>query len=72
MNPATAEYFQGVRRLCDERSETVSMYLFAPTMRGLWLNGVRGTTTHFLLKKYKDDGDLFVDEEPDRRLAVTP
>ena len=36
------------------------------------IEGVRGTTTHFLLKKYKDDGDLFVDEEPDRRLAVTP
>ena len=36
------------------------------------LEGVRGTSTHFLLKKYKDDGDLFVDIEPDRRLAVTP
>ena len=36
------------------------------------LEGVRGTATHFLLKKYKDDGDLFVDHEPDRRLAVTP
>ena len=36
------------------------------------VEGVRGTATHFLLKKYKDDGDLFVDGEPDRRLAVTP
>jgi Transcriptional regulators len=36
------------------------------------IDGVRGTTTHFLLKKYKDDGDLFVDDAPDRRLAVTP
>ena len=36
------------------------------------IEGVRATTTHFLLKKYKDDGDLFVDAEPDRRLAVTP
>ncbi len=36
------------------------------------IEGVRGTATHFLLKKYKDDGDLFVDPEPDRRLAVTP
>jgi DNA-binding Lrp family transcriptional regulator len=36
------------------------------------VEGVRGTATHFLLKKYKDDGDLFVDEEPDRRLAVAP
>jgi DNA-binding Lrp family transcriptional regulator len=36
------------------------------------IDGVRATTTHFLLRKYKDDGDLFVDEDPDRRLAVTP
>lgn len=36
------------------------------------IEGVRGTTTHFLLKKYKDDGVLFVDAEPDRRLAVMP
>jgi DNA-binding Lrp family transcriptional regulator len=36
------------------------------------IESVRGTTTHFLLKKYKDDGDLFVDDAPDRRLAVTP
>jgi hypothetical protein len=36
------------------------------------IEGVRGTATHFLLKKYKDDGDLFVDAEPDHRLPVTP
>jgi DNA-binding Lrp family transcriptional regulator len=36
------------------------------------IEGVRGTTTHFLLKKYKDDGVIFAETEPDRRLAVTP
>lgn len=36
------------------------------------IEGVTGTATHFLLKKYKDDGDVFVDVEPDHRLAVTP
>jgi len=37
------------------------------------IEGVRGTATHFLLKKYKDDGVIFASEpEPDRRLAVTP
>lgn len=37
------------------------------------IDGVRGTTTNFLLKKYKDDGVIFVGEtEPDRRLAVSP
>lgn len=37
------------------------------------IDGVKGTTTHFLLKKYKDDGDVFADTgDGDRRLAVTP
>ena len=34
---------------------------------------VRGTVTHFLLKKYKEDGDILVKgQRKDRRLAVTP
>jgi len=34
---------------------------------------VRGTVTHFLLKKYKEDGDILIrKEQKDRRLAVTP
>ena len=34
---------------------------------------VRGTVTHFLLRKYKEDGDILVRKErKDRRLAVTP
>ena len=36
------------------------------------VEGVRGTTTHFLLKKYKDDGVIFAETDPDHRLAVTP
>jgi DNA-binding Lrp family transcriptional regulator len=36
------------------------------------INGVIGTTTHFLLKKYKEDDDLFVDSEEDNRLVVAP
>jgi DNA-binding Lrp family transcriptional regulator len=36
------------------------------------IDGVRGTATHFLLKKYKDDGDIFGDVPSDERLAVTP
>jgi DNA-binding Lrp family transcriptional regulator len=34
------------------------------------IEGVRGTTTHFLLKKYKDDGVIFAESDPDERLAV--
>ncbi len=33
---------------------------------------VTATNTHFLLKRYKDDGDVFVESEPDQRLAVAP
>ncbi len=36
------------------------------------LDRVTGCTTHFLLKKYKDDGDFFLEEEKDSRLRVSP
>ena len=33
---------------------------------------VSATNTHFLLKRYKDDGDVFVEADIDQRLAVAP
>jgi DNA-binding Lrp family transcriptional regulator len=36
------------------------------------LEGVLSTRTNFLLKKYKDDGDLFGDQAEDFRLPVSP
>jgi DNA-binding Lrp family transcriptional regulator len=33
---------------------------------------VTATATHFLLKKYKDDGDIFAEKDTDHRLMVTP
>jgi DNA-binding Lrp family transcriptional regulator len=36
------------------------------------IDRVNSTSTHFLLKKYKDDGDIFADSEADHRLMVTP
>jgi DNA-binding Lrp family transcriptional regulator len=36
------------------------------------IDRVQGTATHFLLKKYKEDGEVLVEAEEDRRLAVTP
>lgn len=36
------------------------------------LEGVLSTRTNFLLKKYKDDGDLFEDQGEDFRLPVSP
>jgi DNA-binding Lrp family transcriptional regulator len=36
------------------------------------IDRVRNTNTHFLLKRYKEDGDLFVETEADHRLMVSP
>ena len=36
------------------------------------IDRVTATTTHFLLKKYKEDGDIFAERVPDLRLMVTP
>jgi DNA-binding Lrp family transcriptional regulator len=44
---------------------------FFVTQRLSTIEGVLSTATHFVLKKYKDDG-VIMDEEPDERLKVTP
>ncbi|MDD3839406.1 MAG: Lrp/AsnC family transcriptional regulator [Clostridia bacterium] len=36
------------------------------------LDSVVSTATHFILKKYKDDGVIFEDKEKDRRLVIAP
>ena len=35
------------------------------------LQGVQGTVTHFLLKRYKEDGEILVSGEEDKRLPIT-
>ena len=35
------------------------------------MENVRGTATHFLLKKYKEDGDILKQSSKDRRIAIT-
>lgn len=35
------------------------------------MENVRGTVTHFLLKKYKEDGDILKRKGQDKRLAIT-
>ena len=35
------------------------------------LENVRGTTTHFLLKKYKEDGMILKHKESDKRIAIS-
>lgn len=36
------------------------------------IDGVRGTETHFLMRRYKEDDDLFAETDEDNRLLVTP
>ncbi len=36
------------------------------------LERVNSTDTHFLLKKYKEDGDVFAEADADQRLMVAP
>ncbi len=36
------------------------------------LDGVQGTTTHFVLKRYKEDGEMFDEPEPPPRLPFAP
>jgi DNA-binding Lrp family transcriptional regulator len=36
------------------------------------IDRVQSTATHFVLKTYKRDGDVFSEPEPDHRLPVTP
>ncbi|MBP2641233.1 MAG: transcriptional regulator, AsnC family [Firmicutes bacterium] len=36
------------------------------------IEGVISTTSHFVLKKYKEEGVIIEDREKDRRLVVTP
>ena len=36
------------------------------------IEGVTATDTHFVLRRYKEDHDLFADSEEDDRLVVTP
>lgn len=36
------------------------------------LESIQGTVTHFILKTYKQDGDIFYEKEESKRLAITP
>jgi DNA-binding Lrp family transcriptional regulator len=36
------------------------------------IDRVQGTATHFVLKSYKRDGDVFTEPDADHRLPVTP
>lgn len=54
--------------VCGEDIHTISDFVaekLAP------MEGVRGTVTHILLKKYKEDGDILRRVEEDKRIAIS-
>jgi len=54
--------------VCGENIHTISDFVaekLAP------MEGVRGTVTHILLKKYKEDGDILKRIEGDKRIAIS-
>jgi DNA-binding Lrp family transcriptional regulator len=52
--------------------KTMQEVAFFVAERLATLEGVLSTRTNFLLKKYKDDGDIFDEPGEDFRLAVAP
>ena len=53
------------------RSKTMKEVAFFVAEKLATIDRVQSTSTHFLLKKYKEDGVIFEAPEGDRRLAVT-
>lgn len=52
--------------------ETMKDICFFVAEKLATLDHVKGTSTHFLLKRYKEDGFILEDGEKPQRLAVTP
>ncbi|MDX9703358.1 MAG: Lrp/AsnC family transcriptional regulator [Candidatus Auribacterota bacterium] len=52
--------------------ETMKDICFFVAEKLATLDHVKGTSTHFLLKRYKEDGFILEDGEKEQRLAITP
>ncbi|MDO8585633.1 MAG: Lrp/AsnC family transcriptional regulator [Armatimonadota bacterium] len=61
---------------CDLRvvvgGETMKQVAFFVAEKLSTIDRVQSTSTHFLLKKYKEDTDIFEEPVEDHRLAVSP
>ena len=51
--------------------ETIQEVAFFVARKLSTLNGVKSTKTHFVLKTYKENDVIYVDEKKDRREGVT-
>jgi len=52
--------------------ETMKQVAFFVAEKLSTIDRVQSTATHFLLKKYKEDTDIFEEPAEDRRLAISP
>jgi len=59
----------------------LSVHVVAPSMKQISefvfeklavMDGIRSTATYFIMRKYKEHGVVFAEDEKDKRLVVTP
>ncbi len=62
----------GFDLMAEVRGETLNDVAMFVSSKLSTIDGVLSTATHFLLKKYKESGKLYHEEETNERLQVTP
>lgn len=62
----------GFDLMVEVRGETLNDVAMFVSSKLATIDGVLSTATHFLLKKYKEAGKLYQEEESNERLQITP
>ncbi len=62
----------GFDLMAEVRGENLNDVAMFVSSKLATIDGVLSTATHFLLKKYKESGKLYHEEETNERLQVTP
>lgn len=62
----------GFDLMVEVRGETLNDVAMFVSSKLATIDGVLSTATHFLLKKYKEAGKLYQEEETNERLQITP
>lgn len=62
----------GFDLIAEVRGSTLNEVAMFVSSKLATIDGVLSTSTHFLLKKYKESGKLYQEEEPDERLQIVP
>ena len=75
VTPQRGEGFDKIAERIYNFSEVKAIYLMSGGYDFLVLleeKTIRGTATHFVLKKYKDHGTVLAEEKVDERMVITP